>query len=153
MTADLLPAALVHAELLAGMHRICFAAPWSPGSIAELLAMPGTAGLIAVAGDSLAPSCGPDGPAGLVLWRTVLDEAEILTLAVLPPWRRHGLGRRLLDAATAAARNGGAAALFLEAASSNRAALALYRAAGFAEIGLRKGYYGDGDAVTMRLAL
>jgi ribosomal-protein-alanine N-acetyltransferase len=148
---DLVPAALVHAELLAAMHGICFAEPWSAGSLASSLEMPGAAGLIAVAGATLTPSLGDSGPAGFVLWRAAAGEAEILTIAVLPPWRRHRLGRRLLDAALAGARHHGAQAMFLEVAAGNEAALALYGGAGFARVGVRKGYYSGVDALTMRL--
>lgn len=150
---DLVPAALVHAELLAAIHRICFAAPWSAASLAASLAMPGSAGAIAVAGDSLMPSLGDSGPAGFVLWRTAAGEAEILTIAVLPPWRCHGLGRRLLEAAVADAGRQGAQTMFLEVADGNDAALALYRRAGFTQVGLRRGYYSGVDALTMRLDL
>jgi ribosomal-protein-alanine N-acetyltransferase len=139
---DLVPAGAVHGEVLAAMHRVCFVQPWSAGSMAATLAMPGAAGLIAVAEGS--------GPAGLVLWRSAAGEAEILTLAVLPGRRRAGLGRRLLDAALAGAAEAGAAAMFLEAAADNAAALALYQGAGFAEIGRRRGYYGSVDAIAMR---
>ena len=150
---ELVPAALVHAELLAGMHRVCFAEPWSARSMAEVMAMPGTEGLIAIDGASLAPNAEPPGPAGLVLWRGVLDEAEILTIAVLPPWRRTGLGSRMLAAAMAAAAASGAIHMFLEAAADNTAALALYDRHGFRRTGLRKGYYAGVDAVTMACPL
>ncbi|WP_239988472.1 GNAT family N-acetyltransferase [Paramagnetospirillum kuznetsovii] len=145
---ELLPAGLVHAELLAGMHAVCFAEPWSAASMADVLAMTGAQGLIAVGdGD------GPPGPAGLVLWRAVLDESEILTIAVLPPWRRRGLGERLLGAAMIAAAEAGASSIFLEAAADNGPALALYGRCQFQQIGLRKGYYGGIDAVVMRRGL
>ncbi len=145
MSMELVPAAQVHGPLLASLHRICFAQPWDAAAMADLLACPGTGGVIA---------SGRDGPAGLVLWRVAADEAEILTLAVLPPWRRAGLGRRLLAAAAAAVRAAGAATLFLEVACGNTAGQALYRAAGFREVGRRKGYYdGGGDALVMRLDL
>jgi ribosomal-protein-alanine N-acetyltransferase len=153
MQIDLIPAGLAYAHLLAGMHRVCFAEPWSAESLAGSLSMPGARGLIAVADSSLTPSLGGPGPAGMVLWRTAADEAEILTIAVLPPWRRAGLGGRLLDAALDGARSDGAATMFLEAASGNTAALALYAARGFVRMGMRKGYYGGEDAITMRREL
>ncbi len=141
MTPRLIPAAQVHAELLAGMHRICFAKPWDVAAMAALLDWPGTCGLIAAAAE----------PAGLVLWRQAADEAEILTIAVLPPWRRAGLGGRLLEAAAIAARDGGAERLFLEVAAENAAGLALYLGHGFHGVGRRKAYYDDGgDALVMR---
>jgi len=118
--------------------------------MAALLAMPGAAGLIAVDGGSLVPATRAPGPAGFVLWRAAAGEAEILTIAVLPPWRRAGLGGRLLDAALEASARDGAEAMFLEAASDNVAALALYEKRGFSRVGLRKAYYGDKDAVVMR---
>jgi [ribosomal protein S18]-alanine N-acetyltransferase len=149
----LIPAGLVHADLLAGIHRICFAEPWSATSMAEVLALAGTEGLIAVDGRSLTPAAAPPGPAGLILWRRIFDEAEILTVAVLPPWRRRGLGAQLLDRAMAAAAEGGALTMFLEAAADNQAALALYASREFQQVGLRKGYYGAIDGVTMSCRL
>lgn len=150
---ELVPAGILHAELLAGIHRICFAEPWSANSMAEVLALAGTEGLIAVDGGSLVPAAEPPGPAGLVLWRRIFDEAEILTIAVLPPWRRHGVGGRLLDAAMTSARAAGAASMFLEAAADNTAALALYASRKFDKVGLRKGYYGNVDGITMSCRL
>ena len=153
MSIELVPAALVHAELLAGMHKICFAEAWDADAMRALLEMPGAAGLIAVDGGSLIPALEAPGPAGLVLWRAIAGEAEILTIAVLPPWRKLGLGGRLLDASLAASAEAGAEAMFLEAAADNIAALALYHTRGFERVGLRKGYYAGKDAVVMKRAL
>ncbi len=154
MTIQRIPAALVHGELLAAMHRVCFAEPWSADSMVSALMMPGTHGLLAVRDESLIPSESGAGPAGMILWRVAADEAEILTLAVLPPWRRSGIGRALLTDALAASAQDGARAMFLEVAVGNERALALYRSAGFAEIGRRPAYYpGGDDALTMRRGL
>lgn len=144
------PVSLVHAELLAGMHRICFTDAWGVQSMASVLTMPGADGLIAVDGGSLVPAVQSPGPAGFVLWRAAAGEAEILTIAVLPPWRRGGLGGRLLDRALCASAEAGAEVMFLEAAADNVAALSLYEKRGFVRVGLRKAYYGDKDAVVMR---
>ncbi|HRJ60809.1 MAG TPA: GNAT family N-acetyltransferase, partial [Azospirillaceae bacterium] len=88
--------------------------------------------------------------------RVVLDEAEILTICVDEVMRRRGLGGALLQAAHNAAAAAGATALYLEAATDNVSALALYRSAGFAEVGRRRGYYRRDaekiDALVMRLA-
>lgn len=150
---ELVPAALAHAELLAGMHKVCFAEVWDADAMASLLSMPGTEGAIAVDGESLRPALQPPGPAGFVLWRAAAGEAEILTIAVLPPWRRGGIGGQLLETALAASAVAGAEAMFLEAAADNTAALALYEKRGFKRVGLRRAYYGDKDAVVMRLDL
>lgn len=150
---ELVPAALAHAELLAGMHGICFADAWDSAAMASLLSMPGTEGAIAVDGGSLRPALQPPGPAGFVLWRAAAGEAEILTIAVLPPWRRGGIGGQLLETALSASAQAGAEIMFLEAAADNTAALALYEKRGFKRVGLRRAYYGDKDAVVMRLDL
>ena len=78
---------------LAALHASAFPAPWSAAVFADLLAQPGV--LLGVE------------PDGFILIRVVLDEAEILTLAVVPPARRHGLGRRLVEAAAVAAVQAG----------------------------------------------
>lgn len=97
-----------------------------------------------------------EGPAGELLgWAGVLvvaDTAEIMTVGVVPAARRTGTGRRMLDVLLAEAVRRGAREAFLEVRADNEAARALYRTAGFAEVGLRRGYYAGGrvDAVTMR---
>ena len=99
---------------------------------------------------------GPDGE--LLGWAGVLviaDAAEIMTVGVVPSARRAGTGRRLLDALLAEVLRRGVREIFLEVRADNDAARAMYRSAGFDEVGLRRGYYAAGrvDAVTMRKAL
>jgi len=91
----------------------------------------------------------------MILWRTAAHEAEIYTIVVHPEQRQMGVGRALVEAALEQARRDGALAIFLEVSVENTAALALYAAAGFAQVGLRRGYYTHGhetpiDAVIMR---
>jgi ribosomal-protein-alanine N-acetyltransferase len=86
------------------------------------------------------------------------QETHLLNLTVAPPLQRRGHGRALLMALADWARQRGDAALWLEVRQSNAAGRALYAAAGFAEVGLRRGYYPDQhqrreDAVVMRLPL
>lgn len=136
------------AAVLAGLHARCFAEAWSAEAFARLLSSPGCAALVARLDAA---------PAGFALYRVAADEAELLSLAVLPAARRRGLGRALLRAVQAQARARGAATLFLEVGAENRAAGALYRAAGFAVVGRRPGYYAAagpaGDALLLRRAL
>ena len=84
-------------------------------------------------------------------------EAHILNLCVHPLQQRKGLGRRLLNHLMDLARRHSADTLLLEVRPSNRAALALYRAAGFSEVGIRKAYYparnGREDALILARAL
>jgi ribosomal-protein-alanine N-acetyltransferase len=73
------------------------------------------------------------------------DEAEILTLAVHPVWRRQGLGRELLCAAARLATARGGRTLILEVAAANFAARQLYDGLGFEKAGLRRAYYEPGE--------
>jgi [ribosomal protein S18]-alanine N-acetyltransferase len=100
-----------------------------------------------------------EGATGELLgWAGVMvvgDAAEILTVGVVPDARRTGLARRMVQALLAEAIRRGAREAFLEVRLDNTAARALYVTEGFAELGLRRGYYDGGrvDAVTMRKLL
>jgi ribosomal-protein-alanine N-acetyltransferase len=85
----------------------------------------------------------------------VADAAEILTVGVVPTARRTGLARRMVQALLVEAVRRGAREAFLEVRVDNVAARQLYATEGFADIGLRRGYYDGGrvDAVTMRKEL
>jgi [ribosomal protein S18]-alanine N-acetyltransferase len=93
----------------------------------------------------------PDGAlAGYLCLQLVLDEAEILDVAVAPALRGRGVGRQLVEGALSQSRRLGAALVFLEVRVGNAEAILLYRRLGFREIGRRKGYYDDGeDAILM----
>lgn len=75
--------------------------------------------------------------AGFAIGWQVMDELELHLITVDPALRRRGLGRALLDAF---------GATHLEVSEHNQAALALYRAAGYQEVGRRPDYYGPADA-------
>lgn len=125
------------AELLAALHAEAFPHdPWSAEAMTRLLAMPGSFALIAAENDD---------PAGLVLARVAADEAEIVTLGVVPRFTRRGIGRSLVSAAAGRAASLGAVRLFLEVGTDNQAARGLYDALGFREVGLRRGYYPGGE--------
>ena len=78
---------------------------------------------------------------GLVIFRIIADEAEILNLAVDPSWRRQGIASRLIEDAFAACKAAGVRTIFLEVRESNQAALNLYTRMGFTENGRRPKYY------------
>jgi ribosomal-protein-alanine N-acetyltransferase len=88
-----------------------------------------------------------------VLARPPSAEAEIHTMAVHPDYQGHGLGSRLLTGLLAEA-DAIAATVFLEVRTDNEPARALYRGAGFEQIGIRRNYYrpSGADAFTMRRA-
>ena len=137
------------AALLAGLHATSFDRPWPAESFAALLATPGTTACIATRGSE---------PGGFLITRRAADEAEIVTVAVVPMLRRLGLARRLLTQHLGDLRLGGIGSVFLEVATSNAAARGLYAAMGFTEAGVRRNYYShaDGrreDAIVMRRTL
>ena len=78
---------------------------------------------------------------GLVAFRVMADEAEILNLAVDSSRRRRGLGSLLVEHAIAACKSEGATRVFLEVRDSNRVARDFYARMGFAEAGRRRQYY------------
>lgn len=126
-------------QALAALHAACFQRPrpWTADEFAALIATPGAITLTA--------------PEGFLLGRIIADEAELLTLAVRPASRRQGVGRSLVSRFLVAAREAGATSAFLEVASDNAAALALYAGSGWAAVGRRRDYYAPGvHAVVMR---
>lgn len=121
---------------------------WTEAQCAGILGLPGTWLLVARAGSD---------PAGFALLRTIAGEAELLLIAVRNSYRRQGIARALLDKAMADAREHGIQSLHLEVRASNPA-IALYRSAGFFQVGTRRGYYRGRtgkvfDALTFKLLL
>lgn len=79
--------------------------------------------------------------AGYAGMRTVLDEGYVNDIAVLPAFRRQGIGLALVEALVRCAREKGLRFLTLEARESNRTAIHLYEKAGFQDVGVRRGFY------------
>jgi [ribosomal protein S18]-alanine N-acetyltransferase len=130
-------------DVLAAIHGSAFAAPdaWSRDVFDLQLTLPNVFALLHESG-------------GLILIRTAADEAEILTLAVMPDERCRGIGYHLLMEATELAGSLGARSLFLEVSIRNIKARALYTKVGFQEAGRRPHYYSDrSDALVLRLNL
>jgi ribosomal-protein-alanine N-acetyltransferase len=124
---------------MAALHAEAFLRPrpWSAGEFAAVLAGPG-AFLLTEAG-------------GFLVGRALAGEAELLTLAVPVAARRQGIGTRLLRAFEAEALARGSVAAFLEVASDNGPARALYAEADWSEAGRRRDYYAPGvDALVLR---
>lgn len=143
------PLTRTDAAAIAGIHGATFRQPWSDDDFHALLGDDNVFGFIArEEGNRRAL------PGGFVLARLVVDEAEILTIAVAPSAQRRGLGHALMDAILRQLHIARASMLFLEVDEVNAAALALYRRLGFKQVGKRPGYYetatGRSSALTMR---
>ena len=133
-------------RIMRAAFQPCFGEAWTRSQCAGILPM---------AGVSLTIAEDDDAAVGFSLVRCVVDEAELLLIAVEPRRQQGGVGQSLLDEFIAAARARGAVRLHLEVRDGNPA-VGLYRAAGFVPAGRRRNYYRgpDGDtydAVTLML--
>jgi ribosomal-protein-alanine N-acetyltransferase len=127
-------------DALAEIHSSAFRRGWSDAEFEALLVQPATHGFIAHHRNAF----GSQRAAGFILYRLVIDEAEILSVAVIPEFRRRGIGKRLLQEALRHLYSEGAHGIHLEVEDSNPAAIALYRGMEFHESGRRAGYYVQG---------
>ncbi|TDR87163.1 GNAT family N-acetyltransferase [Enterovirga rhinocerotis] len=134
---------VAHADRLAAIHGAAFARPWSAFDFEGFLADR------SVHADGLFYGRARQ-PAGFVLSRLTLDEAEILSVALDAAARGRGHSRLLLVQHLQALAHAGAARVHLEVEEGNAPAFALYRRLGFAQSGLRPGYYArpDGSRAT-----
>lgn len=73
----------------------------------------------------------------------VVDEAQVTNIAIKQDWQSRGYGRVLVGDLMKMARQKGALTISLEVRPSNKRAIKLYEKLGFAEVGIRPGYYQD----------
>ena len=132
-----------HVEQIAELEKICFNDPWSVNSISYELTNPLSLWFVALDGDRVA---------GYIGSQAVVDEADIMNVAVDPSYRRQGIAQGLIDALIAALKEKGVVCLFLEVRVSNEPAIELYGKNGFLQVGLRKNYYHNPkeDALILR---
>ena len=97
---------------------------------------------------------------GFAVARLLVDEAELLLIAVTPAMRRQGVALLLWIDLAERLRASGARTVHLEVRESNLSAQAFYRSRGFAQSGVRPKYYPNGahesereDAVLMKVQL
>ncbi len=121
-----------HVPQVAALEKRCFCDPWSEGSIASELENPLSRWLVALEGEQVL---------GYVGSQTVLDESDMMNLAVDPAFRRRGIARALVCALIEQLRKMGSRCLTLEVRASNESAQALYACLGFVQVGRRKNYY------------
>ncbi|MDR2437712.1 MAG: ribosomal protein S18-alanine N-acetyltransferase [Endomicrobium sp.] len=88
---------------------------------------------------------------GYYIISTVVDESEIISIAINPKFRRQNLGKFMLSNILKEVQGKRAKFIFLETRKSNTPALNLYKFFRFKEIGVRKNYYKNEDAVILKL--
>ena len=130
---------MIHA--IATIEQACFSDPWSTGVIEDCLSQSHYIWETYTVDDQVvAYACAS----------VSFEEGEILRIAVLPTYRRQGIGEQVLARMLARLQSQGVEKVFLEVRASNVAAQGLYGKMGFVVIGKRKGYYPGGeDAVIM----
>ena len=118
-----------HVAAVAELERLNFSAPWDEASVRSELTNKLSLWLVALDGEQVV---------GYVGSQTVLQEADMMNVAVSDSHRRQGIGRRLVEELI---RQLDAYQLTLEVRESNAAAISLYGSMGFTQVGLRKNYY------------
>ena len=133
-----------HVAQVAELERICFGTEaWSEKSVASELNNPLSFWLVAVDGDRVA---------GYVGSQTVLDESDMMNVAVHPDYRKQGIATALIVGLVEELRKKGSHCLTLEVRASNENAISLYKKLDFQEVGRRKNYYRNPreDALILR---
>lgn len=134
------------ALILHKMETDCFSDPWSLGQFDSFLKNPSIRILIAE----------EDGFAvGFAALAVIVDECEILNIAVMPDHRGCGIGRMLMKRIIDICQSSGVSSLFLEHRKSNTVAASLYNSFGFTEYAVRRRYYSSPteDAILKKLTL
>jgi [ribosomal protein S18]-alanine N-acetyltransferase len=121
-----------HLDTVMAIERAAYGAPWTRGNFVDSL----HAGCMAW--------CLFDAHSRMLGYLVAMQgagEVHLLNLTVAPEAQGRGHARYMLDRLVAAGVSTGAAQVWLEVRASNQRARELYRRFGFAEVGLRKGYY------------
>ena len=132
-----------HVAQVAELEKICFSDPWSENSVAAELKNHLSCWLVAEEDGKVA---------GYVGSQTVIDESDMMNVAVHPDHRRKGIAEALVVELVEALKKRESHCLTLEVRASNEPAKALYEKLGFIQVGLRKNYYRNPkeDALILR---
>ena len=118
-----------HVSAVAELERQNFSEPWPEIAVRSELTNKLALWLVALEGETVV---------GYVGSQTVLQEADMMNIAVAESHRRCGIARMLVEELI---RQLDAYQLTLEVRASNAPAISLYEALGFQQVGLRKNYY------------
>ena len=129
-------------ESVAVLEEELFQVPWSLNGLFSFFLREDVCFFVAEEEGKLVGYC------GIV---TVLDEGDIVKVAVSGKYQRRGVGRRLLQGTMEKMREKGVRVFHLEVREGNQAAVGLYEKLGFVRDGTRKNYYENPveDAILM----
>ena len=132
-----------HVPQVAELEKICFSDPWSEKSVASELNNSLSCWLVAEENGVVT---------GYVGSQTVIDETDMMNVAVDPEFRRQGIAENLVMELIGALREKGSRCLTLEVRASNEPAITLYEKLGFSQVGRRPKYYRNPreDALILR---
>ena len=128
----LVPMEEAHVSQIAQIEILCFSSPWNEDSVRSELTNPLSLWLVALDGERVV---------GYVGSQSVLGEADLMNIAVLPAYRRQRIALRLLDELQKALHAQGVCSITLEVRASNDAAIRLYEFLGYIQVGRRPNYY------------
>ncbi len=117
---------------LADLEKQCFSDPWSVLAFEYELKNPLSLWLVAVESDQVL---------GYVGTQTVIDESDMMNVAVRPDARRKGIAEKLILELVPQLLEKGSHSLTLEVRVSNVPAISLYEKLGFVQVGRRPNYY------------
>ena len=128
---------------VAELERKCFSDPWSERSVAAELENPLSLWFVALLGRTVV---------GYVGSQSVMEQADMMNIAVNPDYRRQGIAESLIERLVAELKDKQVSSLTLEVRASNAPAIALYRKLGFIQVGKRPNYYRNPreDALILR---
>lgn len=135
------PAEKPDLSTLAEIHAASFRHGWSDGELEKMLGNENYLCMVAHP-----PRTTRSKPSGFVFVRSILDEAEVITIATDPAIRRKGVARKLMQTVIRKLEFDRKSKLFLEVDEANKAAIKLYQNLGFKTISERKGYYSDSES-------
>ena len=132
-----------HVTQVAFLEKLCFRDPWSQNSVASELDNPLALWLVAEEDGAVLAYVGS---------QTVIDETDMMNIAVHPDHRRRGLAVQLITELISQLKSKNSRMLTLEVRVSNLPAISLYEQLGFTQIGLRRNYYRNPreDALILR---
>lgn len=117
---------------IAEIEKVNFSMPWSEKSIIESMNQDNYIFLKAECEKAVV---------GYVGFYYSFDAGDITNIAVMPDFRRQGIGSRLLLTLIDECKKKNIASIMLEVRASNENAISLYKKIGFSEAGIRKNFY------------